>query len=121
MLNEQEVLKIVAKRLASAGVPYMITGSVAMNFYATPRMTRDIDIVIRTQEDDIEKLYKLFANDFYVDIDSIKEALYRRRMFNVIHMEGIVKVDFIIRKETEYRQVEFQRRRRVVFEGVEMD
>ncbi len=43
MSQELEVLKIVTKRLKNANIPYMITGSVAANFYAVPRMTRDID------------------------------------------------------------------------------
>ncbi len=44
MNPELEVLKMVAKRLESRNIPYMITGSVAMNFYAVPRMTREIDM-----------------------------------------------------------------------------
>lgn len=47
MVNELEVLKIVIKRLESANIHYMVSGSVAANFYTTPRMTRDIDIVIK--------------------------------------------------------------------------
>ena len=34
-------------------------------------------------------------------------------MFNVIHQESVIKVDCIIRKDTEYRRVEFNRRSRV--------
>jgi hypothetical protein len=36
------VLKLVAKTLDGAGVAYMVSGSMAMNYYAQPRMTRDI-------------------------------------------------------------------------------
>ena len=50
MINEQEVLKIVVARLETAGIQYMLTGSLAANFYTTPRMTRDIDIVIAFEE-----------------------------------------------------------------------
>jgi hypothetical protein len=34
----------VTEKLEEAGIPYMITGSMAANFYAIPRMTRDIDL-----------------------------------------------------------------------------
>lgn len=44
--QEIEVLKLVCNRLYETKVPYMLTGSLAANFYATPRMTRDIDIVV---------------------------------------------------------------------------
>ena len=46
MLEETEVLKLVCKTLDESNIPYMLTGSFAANFYATPRMTRDIDLVI---------------------------------------------------------------------------
>ena len=46
MTAELEVLGIVAERLESAGIAYMVTGSIAMNYYAVPRMTRDIDLVV---------------------------------------------------------------------------
>jgi len=39
-------LRDVCARLDGAGIAYMLTGSLAMSFYARPRMTRDIDLVI---------------------------------------------------------------------------
>ena len=46
MSDELDVLKLVTARLEAAGIPYMVTGSMVANFYTTPRMTRDIDLVI---------------------------------------------------------------------------
>ena len=99
MINELDVLRIVVKRLESAGIPYMITGSTAANFYTTPRMTRDIDIVIEVEGENTETLFFLFASDFYIDKDSIRNAIHNRQIFNIIHNEGLVKVDFIIKKK----------------------
>ncbi len=46
LVDEQlEFVKQIASRLASAEINYMMTGSMAMAVYATPRMTRDIDDV----------------------------------------------------------------------------
>ncbi len=120
MIDELEVLKIVIKRLKSAGIKYMITGSIACNFYATPRMTRDIDIIIEAQENDTEKIFSLFSDDFLIDRDLLHDALKRKQMFNIIHVDGIVKIDFIIKKDTEYRKIEFERRRSIAFEGTEI-
>lgn len=121
MIGELEVLKIVVKSLRSASISYMITGSIALNFYATPRMTRDIDIIIEVSKDDAWKISSLFSDDFYIDEDSIIDALKTQQMFNIIHKEGIVKIDFIIRKDTEYRKTEFKRRRQIIFEEIEID
>lgn len=121
MTTELEVLKIVVKRLELADIRYMVSGSVAANFYTTPRMTRDIDIVIEVEENDIEKLCSIFSDDFYIDADSVKAAVRDKHMFNIIHNESIVKVDFIIKKDTEYRRLEFARRQSIVFEDMKID
>ena len=121
MIGELEVLKIVITRLASAGIHYMVSGSIAANFYTIPRMTRDIDIVIEVKEADAEKIFSLFSDDFYIDMDMVKVALHNKQMFNIIHNEGIIKVDFIVRKDAEYRKIEFERRRNIVFESVSID
>lgn len=118
MNEELEVLSSVTQALDDAGIAYMITGSIAMNFYATPRMTRDIDIVIELNSGDLDLIVKLFQQDFYLDSDSIKEAIINQEMFNIIHNKCVLKLDFIVKKESPYRVTEFQRRRRVVIDGV---
>ncbi len=120
MIDELEVLRIVIKRLESAGLRYMVTGSIAANFYTTPRMTRDIDMVIELETKEVSTFFSLFVDDFYLDEDAIKEAIEKNQNFNIIHREGIIKVDFIIRKETEYRKLEFERRRTILFEGMNL-
>lgn len=108
--DELEVLKTVAGSLESIGIPYMVTGSIAANLYSQPRMTRDIDIVIKLNASQIDEMHLLFKDDFYVDKSAIEEALKNRSMFNIIHNEKVVKVDLIIMKEGEYREAEFSRR-----------
>ena len=117
MSGESEVLKEVCGRLETAHLPYMITGSIAVNFYAVPRMTRDIDIVIEIRKGDIVKITSLFRENFYIDRESVWEAVEKQGMFNILHNEHVIKIDFIVRKETPYRELEFQRRREVEFEG----
>ena len=117
-MNEQlEFAKLIAKRLDGAGFPYMMTGSMAMAVYAVPRMTRDIDIVVEYRPGDAEKLAALFESDCYVDVDSVREAAATEGMFNIIHNEWFIKVDFIARKGEAYRKTEFERRRTIDLEG----
>lgn len=117
MMNEElKVLEIVTQRLEKAHIPYMITGSIAMNYYATPRMTRDLDLIIELQKSDIPSLLKLFQKEFYIDEEMILEALKHEGVFNIIHNEWIIKVDFIIKKSSPYRQLEFSRRKKVKIE-----
>jgi len=110
MNDELNILKIVTARLHRADIPYMVSGSIAGTFYGYPRMTRDIDIIVELTFADVSEVYKLFESDFYVDEIMIREAINHCDMFNIIHNETMVKVDFIIRKNTPYRRLEFSRR-----------
>ena len=118
-MNEQlEFLKQIVTRLDSAGIPYMITGSMALAIYTKPRMTRDIDLVVDCRPSDSQRLAELFRVDCYVDEASIRDAVAAESVFNIIHREWISKADFIVRKNETYRKVEFERRRLVNIEGV---
>jgi hypothetical protein len=95
------------------GIAYMLTGSMAMNYYAQPRMTRDIDVVIAITPEDVHRVAALFHPDYYVSEESIRESIVRESIFNLIHQDSVIKVDCIIRKRSEYRLVEFERRQRI--------
>ena len=118
MTEEIELIKEIASRLEKAGVEYMMTGSMAMAVYATPRMTRGIDLVIQVSPEDTSEIVKLFQDDFYIDEASVRLAVQNRDMFNIIHNECVIKVDFIVRKNEKYRVEEFSRRQQIDIEGV---
>jgi hypothetical protein len=111
MSVELEVLTLIGRRFEQLSVPYMLTGSMALAYYATPRMTRDLDIVIDIAPVTTATLVAGVASDFYVDADVAREAIASARMFNIVHFASGIKVDLIVRKATEYRALEFQRRR----------
>ena len=110
MSEELEILKLVCGCLEEAGMPYMVTGSIAANFYTVPRMTRDIDIVVELREGDVGRLVEIFRDDFYIDPQAVSRAVSRRGIFNIIHNESVFKIDFIVRKDTDYRVNAFKRR-----------
>lgn len=115
--DELDVLKSVTAQLEGAGISYMVTGSMAANFYAVPRMTRDIDLVIELSEQDVDRVTHLFQQEYYIDRDRVQRAVRDHAMFNMIHNVLVVKVDCVVRKETEYRRAEFARRRAVSVAG----
>ncbi|MBI4635369.1 MAG: hypothetical protein HY727_03375 [Candidatus Rokubacteria bacterium] len=119
MSEELAVLRAVTGRLETTGIPYMVTGSIALNYYAVPRMTRDIDVVVELSRDDTERVWDLFHDDFYLDREAVRRAIGVKGAFNLIHSAWVVKVDFVVRKDTEYRRTEFARRRRASVEGQE--
>jgi hypothetical protein len=119
-LDQLSVLKLVGARLDAEGIPYMITGSVAAGHYAQPRMTRDLGFVVDLQPADADRIVRLFSDQFECNVEAIREAITRRALFNLIHTDAIVKVDFVVRKQAPYRLEEFGRRRRVDIDGQPM-
>ena len=88
-----------------------------MNYYSQPRMTRDVDIVIEAQGKDVHRIVAIFEPEYYIEQNAVAQAIIHERSFNIIHNEAFVKVDCIIRKASEYRQLEFERRREVEIQG----
>lgn len=119
MTAELEVLQDAATRLERAGIPYMLTGSIALSYYAQPRMTRDIDLVAELSGRDAKSVAALFAPDYYASEADIARAIAAGGMFNVLHLGKLVKLDYIVRKDTPYRRHEFGRRQRVRMPGFE--
>ena len=112
---ELEVLREVTRRLDASGFSYMVTGSMALGYYVEPRTTRDADVVVELAEADSAQFAAVFGPEFDADADRIRRAIVAHRMFNLIHVKEVVKIDFIVRKSDPFRTEEFRRRRRVVF------
>lgn len=55
-----------------------------------------------------------------MDRNAVSRAIDDESLFNLIHNEAVIKVDCIIRKKSEYRRHEFERRREVEIEGVKI-
>lgn len=113
------LLHEIATALNERKIPYMLSGSLAMSAYTIPRMTRDIDIVIDLGTDNIESFLEIFSSNFYFSRLSIEEEIRRKGMFNVIDHRSGYKIDFVIKKNSPYRQAEFERKRRSEIFGFE--
>jgi len=120
MKNENDVLRDVAKKFSDAGIAYMLTGSMAMIYYAQPRMTRDIDIVAALHPGQVESILRIFGSDYYVAREAVISSIEHGSLFNFIHNETFIKVDCIIQKGSEYRKTEFGRRKKVQFGDFEI-
>ena len=113
--DQKSVLKDVIERFEKLEIPYMLSGSMAMISYAMMRMTNDIDIVIEAKSEDAEKIIKEFEADYYVPQNRVKDSIYRQSMFNLLHQTKIVKIDCVLRKDTEFQKLAFSNRRKIKF------
>lgn len=118
--DQLDVLKLVTKRLDEAGLAYLITGSIAAGAYGQPRMTRDIDIVAVLYPQHAPQLVDLLSPEFICDVDVIRDAIVRHRMFSVVHRAALQKLDIIVREDRDYEIEKFERRRRIDVDGQAM-
>lgn len=106
----QELIQNITTSLDRKGIPYMISGSLAFNMYCIPRMSMDIDLVIELNLSNVHGFFDIFKSGYYIDKETVLQEIKRIGMFNVIDHRSGFKIDFLIRKNTEYRLLEFSRR-----------
>jgi hypothetical protein len=105
------LLADVAGRLETAGIPYMVVGSIAGSFHGLPRTTVDVDIVIEPTAEALRHFVDaLPADRYYVSDTAMGEALDRRTSFNIIEQATGWKVDLLIRRDRPFSTTEFERR-----------
>ncbi len=120
-MSQQKLLKRVIQLLEENRIQYMITGSVASSLQGEPRSTHDIDMVVAIQKSAAKKLIEAFPSvDFYLDEDSILDAISMRSMFNLIDIKEGDKVDFWMLTDEPFDKSRFSRRYIEHFMGIEM-
>lgn len=110
-MSQQELLRRVTRALDSAGIQYMATGSTASSLQGEPRSTHDIDLVVAIERKDAKKLLTALSSpDFYLDEESIIDAINRQGMFNLIDVNFGDKVDFWMLTNEPFDLSRFARR-----------
>ncbi len=111
MLSEPiAVTLLVVEALDTLGVPYLIGGSLASAVHGVARATADTDLVADMRPEHAEPLAQILSDAFYVDAESIQDAIRHCSSFNVIHLETMFKVDVFVRKQRPFDQAQFERR-----------
>lgn len=120
-MSQQELLRKVVQALDQVGIQYLITGSVVSSLQGEPRSTHDIDMVVAIQSSKVHELVEAFPpSDFYLDKDSLVDAINRRNMFNLIDLKGGDKVDFWILTDEPFDRSRFSRRYSEEFMGLKI-
>jgi hypothetical protein len=104
------VTLLVIDALDALGVPYLIGGSLASAVHGVLRATLDTDLVADLRLEHAEPLARALGGTFYVDAESIREAVLHQRSFNVIHLETMFKVDVFVVKKRPFHHSQMERR-----------
>jgi hypothetical protein len=105
-----ELLVDCLRRLNRVEARYMVTGSMASNFWGVPRTTHDIDLVIQLPPSSVSALVAAFQGDFYLDELAVRAAYQPPFQFNAIDERSDLKIDFWLLKPEPFEREMFSRR-----------
>ena len=115
---DQDIILAVLKAFEEKGVLYKVVGAVAMNFLGLPRATRDLDIFVAADKDNVNRLKQALQSVFSDPaIDEISESDLAGDypVIQYVPPEGPFHIDIMNRLgeafrfediETEVRQIE---------------
>lgn len=110
-MNQTELVHYALSVLEGQQIPYMIVGSYASGIHGEPRLTLDIDIVVDLKAEQVESLCAAFpSGEFYVSLEAARDAVRRRKQFNVIHPASGNKIDFMVARHDAWGQSQLDRR-----------
>ena len=110
-MSQQELLRKVIRVLDAAGIEYMVTGSIASSLQGEPRTTHDIDLVVAIEKAAAKEMVKAFPPpDFYLDQETIIEAINKKGMFNLIEVNTGDKIDFWLLTDEPFDRSRFSRK-----------
>ncbi|MDB6038665.1 MAG: hypothetical protein JWM99_2506 [Verrucomicrobiales bacterium] len=95
------------------GIDYLIGGSVASSIYGEPRHTVDADLVASVLGKHAKPLVDSLADEFYVNLDAIFDAVKNQGSFNLIHLETMSKVDVFVSWRTPFGRSQFLRKQKL--------
>jgi hypothetical protein len=94
------LISLFVAPLNRAGIEYMVTGGLASIVYGQPRLTLDVDLVIRLPEAGIDRFAALWPSDrFYrppLEVIEAERARPEHDHFNVIHAESAMRADIYL-------------------------
>ena len=114
MRTEKDLLIDCLERLNRSGISYMLTGSMASNYWGIPRTTHDLDFVLVMQPTDVARLVAAFGQSFFLQPESVRQAFQPPYQFNAIDELSALKVDFWLLRDNEFERNAFARRLQVV-------
>ena len=67
MTTGESITLKVAETLEACGIPFLLSGSFASNYYGIPRSTRDADFVLQAEHAVGPEFAKRLGEDFILD------------------------------------------------------
>jgi hypothetical protein len=99
-MQDPSLISLFVGPLNRAKLEYMVTGGLASVIYGHPRLTLDIDVVVRLKEGDAHLFAALWPDcEFYTPPAEVIGEESRRAEhghFNIIHSESAMRADIYV-------------------------
>jgi hypothetical protein len=102
----------VIETLDHLRIDYYVGGAVASLAYGIYRTTADVDIIAEIPLEQVDAFVESLKDTYYVDADMIKDAIWHRSEFNVIHLGTMFKVDVFLPQRRPFDRSVYQRVRK---------
>lgn len=103
----------VAEVFEALGIRYYLCGSMAASYHGFYRATADADFVAAIQLHHIKPFVERLGAEFYIDAESILEAVREETSFNLLHEETLLKVDIFVLKRQPFAFEQMARREKL--------
>jgi hypothetical protein len=114
----EALLKLLARELDWAQIPYMIIGGQAVQLYGEPRMTRDIDLTLGLSSEGLDRVLKVCGACGLKPLPAVPAEFVRETMvLPALEERTGIRVDFIF-SFTDYERQAIGRSRQVELGGV---
>jgi hypothetical protein len=114
----EQLISRIAAELRRAEIPYMIIGGQAVLLHGLPRMTKDIDITLGVDTQDLDKVVKcVTAIGLEIIPDNFESFVEKTFVLPALHKESGIRIDFIF-SFISYERQAIDRAKPVVLNGV---
>jgi len=114
----EALLKLLARELDRARIPYMVIGGQAVQLYGEPRMTRDIDLTLGLGSEGLDRVVEVCGRCGLKPLPATPAEFVRETMvLPALDERTGIRVDFIF-SVTEYERQAIGRSRSVELDGV---
>jgi hypothetical protein len=113
MTASESITVRVAEALEACGIPFLLFGSFASNYYGIPRSTRGADFELQTQRAVGPEFAKHLGDDFLLDPQLSFETNTGTFRQVLRHKKSAFKVGLFLMSQDPHDQSRFQRRRAV--------
>lgn len=118
MTSAPEIARQVIAALDQSGIPHMLVGAFARNYYAEPRSTKDADVVITLAGKSLQTFVELLGPEFQLDEQMAFETNTGTMKNVLVHSGSGFTIELFYLSDDAHDQQRFQRRRSVRYDGL---